>query len=111
MEIPLPLKLRYNKMQTMGKVLNAIKKGEIILIYDDDGREGETDLVIGSQFINQDHIRLMRKDGGGLICIAIHPNIAEALGIPFLVDILENSATRNNVLKDLKADDIPYDEK
>ena len=38
-------------MQTMGKVLNAIKKGEIILIYDDDGREGETDIVIGSQFI------------------------------------------------------------
>ncbi len=98
-------------MQTMGKVLNAIKKGEIILIYDDDGREGETDIVIGSQFINQDHIRLMRKDGGGLICIAIHPNIAKGLGIPFLVDILEHSSGRYNVLNDLKADDIPYDEK
>ncbi len=39
--------------------LDALRNGELILIYDGEGREGETDLVIGSQFVTPGHVQTM----------------------------------------------------
>ncbi len=99
---------RTNKIQ---KALDALKNGEIILIYDGEGREEETDLVIASEFATSNDIKTMRKDGGGLICTAIHPKIADNLKIPFLVDVWNYAIPEFKIFKDLEANDIPYDEK
>ncbi|ADG13678.1 hypothetical protein Metin_1020 [Methanocaldococcus infernus ME] len=93
------------------KAIKALKEGKIILVYDADDREGETDMVIASEFIKPEHIRRMRKDAGGLICTAIHPEIANRLGIPYMVDIYEAAKERYRVLEELYPNDIPYDEK
>ncbi|XRO75798.1 3,4-dihydroxy-2-butanone-4-phosphate synthase [Methanocaldococcus sp. 28A] len=98
-------------MNNVEKAIEALKRGEIILVYDSDNREGETDMVVASQFIKPEHIRTMRKDAGGLICTAIHPDICNKLGIPFMVDILEFASQKFKVLEELYPDDIPYDEK
>ncbi len=99
------------KMDTIDDAINALRKGERILVYDADGREEETDLMIAGQFASPKHIRTMRKDGGGLICTAIHPKIADRLGIPFITDVWAAAAGKYPVFEALKADDIPYDEK
>jgi 3,4-dihydroxy 2-butanone 4-phosphate synthase len=99
------------KMSNVEKAIEALKRGKIILVYDSDDREGETDMVVASQFITPEHIRTMRKDAGGLICTAIHPDICNKLGIPFMVDILEFASQKFKVLKELYPHDIPYDEK
>jgi 3,4-dihydroxy 2-butanone 4-phosphate synthase len=93
------------------RAIQALKQGEMVLIFDGDGREEETDLVIASQFVTPEHIRRMRKDGGGLICTAVHPAIARELGLPFLSDVLSSAAERFPVLNALEANDIPYDER
>ena len=98
-------------MNNVEKAIEALKRGEIILVYDSDEREGETDMVVASQFITPEHIRRMRKDAGGLICTAIHPDICNKFGIPFMVDILEFASQKFKVLKELYPNDIPYDEK
>ena len=98
-------------MSNVEKAIEALKRGKIILVYDSDDREGETDMVVASQFITPEHIRTMRKDAGGLICTAIHPEICNKLGIPFMVDILEFASQKFKVLKELYPNDIPYDEK
>ncbi|ADC69142.1 3,4-dihydroxy-2-butanone 4-phosphate synthase [Methanocaldococcus sp. FS406-22] len=98
-------------MNSVEKAIEALRRGEIILVYDSDEREGETDMVVASQFITPEHIRRMRKDAGGLICTAIHPDICNKLGIPFMVDILEFASQKFKVLKELYPNDIPYDEK
>ena len=87
------------------KAIEAMKKGEMILLYDFDSREGETDFAIRSDAITRDHIRLMRKDGGGLICTAIHPAAAERIGLPFASEVLgvTGFAEKNGA--------IPYDPK
>lgn len=69
--------------------LEALRKGEMILLYDFDDREGETDFAICSEFIRPEHILKMRKDGGGLICTAIHHLAAERIGLPFASDVLK----------------------
>ena len=91
--------------------INAIKRGEPILIYDGDGREEETDLLIAGQFAKPEAIRRLRKDGGGLVCMAVHPEVAEKLGIPFITDVWEHAKEKYGVFGELVADDIPYDEK
>ena len=98
-------------MNNVEKAIEALKRGKIILVYDSDDREGETDMVVASQFITPEHIRTVRKDAGGLICTAIHPDICNKLGIPFIIDILEFASQKFKVLKELYPHDIPYDEK
>jgi 3,4-dihydroxy 2-butanone 4-phosphate synthase len=53
----------------------------------------------------------MRKDAGGLICTTASHEIGEKLQLPFLVDVLSNSAKSYPVLNQLAPNDIPYDTK
>ncbi len=69
--------------------LEQLKKGNFILIYDGDDREGEADLVFHARFATPEKIERMRKDAGGLICVALAKEIAEVLKLEFLVDMLK----------------------
>ena len=94
-------------------ILNAIenlKNGKFILIYDADGREEETDLVIGSQFITPAVIRTMRTDGGGLICTTVDYDTQLRLGLPYLSELFSEMGGKYGVLNKLIPNDIPYDE-
>jgi 3,4-dihydroxy 2-butanone 4-phosphate synthase len=91
--------------------LNSLKKGKFVLVYDADGREEETDFVIASQFITPDSVRIMRKDGGGLICTTVHRPIGEKLGLPYLSDVFYKMGEEYPVLRELIPNDIPYDAK
>ncbi len=92
------------------KAIEALRAGKFILIYDADGREEETDLVVGSRFITPDRIRTMRMDGGGLICTTIDYDTQVRLGLPYLSDVFQQMGTKFEVLNKLIPNDIPYDE-
>ncbi|HIP84855.1 MAG TPA: 3,4-dihydroxy-2-butanone-4-phosphate synthase [Methanothermococcus okinawensis] len=98
-------------MELIEKAINSLRSGKIVLIYDSDDREGETDMVVASEKITPEHIKVMRKDAGGLICTALHPHICNSIGIPFMVDVLLEASKRFPLLRELYPSDIPYDEK
>ena len=85
------------------KALEAFKRGEFVLLYDFDDREGETDFAIRSDAVTPAHIVRMRKDGGGLICTALHPQAAKNFGLPFASEILQPTHLAE------QAGEIPYD--
>jgi len=85
--------------------VEALARGEFVLLYDFDNRERETDFAIRSDAVTPAHIRQMRKDGGGLICTAVHPDAAKRLGLPFAHDLLRACSL---VEKD---GEVPYDPK
>jgi 3,4-dihydroxy 2-butanone 4-phosphate synthase len=93
------------------RAIADLRKGKFILIYDDDSREAETDLVIASQFVTPDSIKIMRKDGGGLIFIMVSNEVANKMQLPFLADMYSNIYDKYPVLKKLVPNDIPYDAK
>lgn len=93
------------------KAIEKLQNGKIIMIYDADGREEETDLVAASQFVTTEHIKKMRMEGGGLICITAHENIWNRLELPYLADLFCAVNTEYNILKELIPNDIPYDAK
>jgi len=90
--------------------LAAMKKGDFILIYDQDGREEETDLVVPSQFVGPKHIFRMRRDGGGLICTTLTNSAAKKLAMPFLSELFLKMSDDYPLLGYMIPDDIPYDE-
>lgn len=70
----------------------ALQAGDPILIYDDEDREGEVDLVYAAQHITPDAIARLRNDAGGLICCALSHDVCEQLGLPFYRDTIDHDA-------------------
>ncbi len=93
------------------KALEALKKGNFVLVYDTDGREEETDFIIAAQFVTSDAITTMRRDGGGLIFLIVDHATKQKLGLPYLADLFYKEGSRWPVLKELIPNDIPYDTK
>lgn len=91
--------------------LKAFKDGEILLVFDSDNRERETDMIIAAEFIKPQHISRMRNDGGGLICTAVSHEEAIKLRLPFMTDVMEAAQDKYTVLAELSPNDIPYDER
>lgn len=89
--------------------LGELRNGRFILLYDADGREEETDLVVASEHATPEAIRTMRTAAGGLICTTLHPRVHEALDLPYQSDVLGEAAARWPLLHRLIAAPVPYE--
>ncbi len=66
---------------TPEEAIDLIKKGEIIILVDDESRENEGDMVIAAQFITPEKVNFITKWARGLLCVAISKEIAERLNL------------------------------
>jgi 3,4-dihydroxy 2-butanone 4-phosphate synthase len=87
----------------MQEALEALRDGKFVLLYDFDDRERETDLIIRADAVTPEKVVTLRRDGGGLICTAVHPEAAIRMGLPFASDLLRGVAAVE------QEGDIPYD--
>ncbi len=51
--------------------LEDIRQGRMVIVVDDESRENEGDFVVAAAKVTPEHINLMAKLGGGLICLAL----------------------------------------
>ncbi|MDD2439265.1 MAG: 3,4-dihydroxy-2-butanone-4-phosphate synthase [Methanosarcinaceae archaeon] len=95
------------------RALKALRSGEMILIYDSDSREGETDFVIPAKAVGFQDVQWMRKAAGGLICVAVDPLASKELGLPFMADLVRAASKEDEELSRVveKAGDLKYDTK
>ncbi len=96
-------------MDTIPRALQVLRTGGFVLVYDGDGRERETDLVVPSEFVKPDTIRTMRKDAGGLICVTMLEAVRSRLELPFMAEVLHHAGRSFPVLEALGREDIRYD--
>ena len=71
-------------INSIDEVLSSIKKGEMVIIMDDENRENEGDLVMASQFVKPADINFMASKGRGLICLTLTESKCKALELPLL---------------------------
>lgn len=83
----------------MLKALEALRRGDPILLFDASDREGETDIVIPAEAATFRDIEFLRREAGGLVCVAIPPESADAMDLPFARDVLDEFDG-----------DVPYDD-
>ncbi|MEM4745873.1 MAG: 3,4-dihydroxy-2-butanone-4-phosphate synthase, partial [Metallosphaera sp.] len=84
-----------------------LEAGLPLLLYDFDGREEEVDMVFYGGAVTWKSIRTLRSMAGGLICYATGKEEAEALGIPFQVDLLRSNNELAKLVKRPKYQDEP----
>jgi 3,4-dihydroxy-2-butanone 4-phosphate synthase len=62
----------------------ALKKGDLILIDDDESRENEVDFVGCAKSLSLDSLNFILSHGRGLLCVALSSERAHHLGFPSL---------------------------
>lgn len=63
------------------EAIEEIRKGNVIILVDDEDRENEGDFVVAAEAATPQAINFMAKYGRGLICLAITPEKANQLGL------------------------------
>ena len=91
------------------RALQDIRDGKIVLVFDFDDREKETDMTLASEFVDTEKVRTLRKDAGGLLCTTTPYALAKDVGLPFLSDTFWDCSDKYPLLKAMAPTDIPYD--
>ncbi len=76
---------------TIDQALEALRRGEMIVLVDDEHRENEGDLVCAAEKVTPEIINFMASRGRGLICVAVTNELADRLNLP--PQAMENTAT------------------
>jgi 3,4-dihydroxy 2-butanone 4-phosphate synthase/GTP cyclohydrolase II len=69
---------------TIEAAIEDIRQGKMVVVCDDENRENEGDLTMAAQFVTPEAVNFMRKEGGGLICLAMTPERCEELGLDLM---------------------------
>jgi 3,4-dihydroxy 2-butanone 4-phosphate synthase len=85
------------------RAIDAFRAGEPVLIHDADDREGETDLIYPADAVTPDAVARLRNDAGGLVCVALSAEVADALELPFVQEVLDHPAAVDH--------DLAYDDR
>jgi 3,4-dihydroxy 2-butanone 4-phosphate synthase/GTP cyclohydrolase II len=64
--------------------LDAIRRGEMIILVDDEDRENEGDLTLAAEKVTPEAINFMAKHGRGLICLTLTEDQVERLELPMM---------------------------
>ena len=73
------------KFNTIPEALEALRKGEIILVTDDENRENEGDFICAAEFATTENINFMAVHGKGLICMPMSEELIRRLQFPQMV--------------------------
>ncbi|KJF66532.1 3,4-dihydroxy-2-butanone-4-phosphate synthase [Rhizobium nepotum] len=65
--------------------IEAISRGEMVIVVDDEDRENEGDIIAASDSITPQQIAFMMNHARGLICVAVPGERLDALDIPLMV--------------------------
>ncbi|HZJ79813.1 MAG TPA: bifunctional 3,4-dihydroxy-2-butanone-4-phosphate synthase/GTP cyclohydrolase II [Dysgonamonadaceae bacterium] len=73
------------KLDTIEEAIEEIRKGNFIIVVDDEDRENEGDFIIAAECITPDKINFMETHGRGLVCAPITYERCEELDLPMMV--------------------------
>jgi 3,4-dihydroxy 2-butanone 4-phosphate synthase/GTP cyclohydrolase II len=67
------------------RAIEEIKKGNMVIMLDDEDRENEGDLVYSAAFSTPEHVNFMATHAKGLICVAVTKDTASRLQLTPMV--------------------------
>lgn len=71
---------------TIPEALDALRRGDCLVVVDDENRENEGDLICAAQFTTPRQVNFMASEARGLICLAMEAERLEELDLPPMVD-------------------------
>jgi 3,4-dihydroxy 2-butanone 4-phosphate synthase/GTP cyclohydrolase II len=79
------------QLNTIEEAIEAIRKGEIIIVVDDEDRENEGDMICAAEHITPEMVNFMIREARGLMCVGITEKRCEELDLDLMVG--KNTAT------------------
>lgn len=74
------------RFSTIEDAIEAIRRGELVIIADNEDRENEGDLVCAAEKITPERINFMATYGRGLVCLTLSEEIADRLDLPLMTN-------------------------
>ena len=73
------------KLNTVEEAIEDIRRGEFVIVVDDEDRENEGDLIIAAEKITPDKVNFMLKHARGVLCTPITISRCKELDLPHQV--------------------------
>ena len=73
------------ELSTIEEGIDAFRRGEILIVVDDEDRENEGDFITAGELITPDKVNFLAKYGRGMICVPITTVRAEELNFEMMV--------------------------
>ncbi len=73
------------KLNTIDEAIEAIKKGDLIIVVDDEDRENEGDFIAAAELITPEKVNFMVTHGRGLVCAPLTEERCEELELELMV--------------------------
>jgi len=74
------------QLNTIEEAIEAIRRGKVIIVVDDENRENEGDFVAAAETVTPEMINFMVTHGRGLVCVPITETRAKELDLKMMVE-------------------------
>lgn len=74
-------------MARVYEAINAIRRGGMVVVTDDEDRGNEGDIIMAAQFVTPAAMSFIVRQASGLVCTAITTQRADALELPLMVEV------------------------
>jgi len=75
---------------SIAEALESFRKGEFVVVLDDESRENEGDLIASAQDMTTERMAFLVKHSSGYVCVPISEQIANELDLPLMVPELQD---------------------
>ena len=73
------------RFASVDEAIKRIRRGEMVLVADDEDRENEGDLTMAAEWVTGEAINFMLRWARGLVCMPTHPSYLDRLDVPPMV--------------------------
>ncbi len=91
-----------HNFSTIEEAVNSYRKGEIIIVVDDENRENEGDFITSATFITPEKINFMATHGRGLICVPMLEDRLKQLNLKQMVSGISEKICNFTISVDAK---------
>jgi 3,4-dihydroxy 2-butanone 4-phosphate synthase / GTP cyclohydrolase II len=77
--------------ETVERAIDAVRRGEFVVVVDDEDRENEGDLIIAAEKMTPDKMAFMIRYTSGVICLPMEGDRLDELQLPLMVSGSENT--------------------
>lgn len=75
-----------NSVERVERALDALRRGQGVLVTDDEQRENEGDIFFAAESLTNDQMAMLIREGSGIVCLCLPEERVQALGLPMMVE-------------------------
>ncbi len=75
-----------NYVERVETAVEAIKNKKGVIVTDDESRENEGDMFFSAQYVTEEQMALLIREGSGIVCLCMTEDKADELELPLMVE-------------------------